>query len=215
MTASAASSGRTASRIAIALGVLAAIGVGGVIVARKRAEAAQGVALAEALMEVRGEMCSGRNLKGTGVRMEVFASADTTARPVQSGLVPVLDMNVTPSAPLTAGQVVRWSGWIKSPATGKHRFQLPTGVTGRLVLSRAVVLDSATTGSDTAGIDLEEARLYPFTLVVTAGKNAADAGMWLLSWSSPAQQSQPVTRGSLFPPTDAVASPATAVAADR
>jgi hypothetical protein len=195
-----------ANRIAVAAGLLALLGVAGVFAARHRKDSDQQAALAQALLEVRGEMCSGRNLKGTGVRMEVFASADLTRKPLQMGLVPVLDLNVTPSAAVVPGQTVRWSGWVKAPASGRHRFILPTGVRGQLTISRMVILDPAST-LDTVSTDLEEARLYPFTLVVTVDRGATDAGTWLLSWAQPSRQAQPVTRGYLFPPTDAVAKP--------
>ena len=194
-----------ASRIAIAVVLCAAVGAGGVFARRRQAVPATSDVLAQTLMEVRGEMCSGRNLKGTGAKMEVFASSDLSKKALQSGLVPVLDLNVTPSAPVAAGQTVRWSGWLKGPESGKHRFHLPPGVSGQLTLSKAVILDPSVPSADTSGIALEEARFYPFTLVVTVDKAAIEAGTWLLSWAHPSEAPRPVTRGYLFPPTGPVA----------
>ncbi len=207
------SASTTRTRIVIGVGLLGLLAVAGVFAVRYRKGAADTDALALALLEVRGEMCSGRNLKGTGVRMEVFATADLSAKPIQSGLVPVLDLNVTPASPVTAGQTVRWSGWVKAPATGRHHFHMPAGVRGQLSVSKQVVLNAA--AGETTGSDFEEARFYPFTLVVTADHIATEAGTWLLSWSLPAQQSQPVTRGYLFPPTGAVKPSVASGASDK
>lgn len=202
----------TATRIALASGLIGILGAVGVFAVRNRKDTEYSNALAQALMEVRGEMCSGRNLKGTGVRMDVFASSDLTVAPIQTGLVPVLDLNVTPSAPVVPGQTVRWSGWVKAPATGKQRFHLPAGVVGQLAVSKVLVLGTAAP-ADAVGMDFEEARFYPFTLAVTVGREATEAGTWLLSWSQGSQPAQPVTRGYLFPPTDAVTKPTVASAA--
>jgi hypothetical protein len=198
-----------AFRVALAIGLCATLGAGAVFAMRRGAQPAGGAGqpLAEALMGVRGEMCSGKSLKGTGVRMDVFASADLNSKPIQTGLVPVLDLNVTPSAPVTAGQTVRWSGWMKGAESGRYRFSLPPGVAGTLTLSKAVVVGLQATGADTIGSDLVEARFYPFTLVVTVDKVAADAGTWLLSWARQSDAPQPITRGYLFPPTDVAAAP--------
>ena len=205
MTDSASKQPNYAFRIAVVVVFAASISAGGVFAMRRQAAPARSDVLAQTLMEVRGEMCSGRNLKGTGVRMEVFTSSDLSKKALQSGLVPVLDLNVTPSAPVTAGQTVRWSGWIKGPESGKHRFHLPPGVSGQLTLSKAVILDPSAPSADTSGIALEEARFYPFTLVVTVDKAATEAGTWLLSWSHSSEAPKPVTRGYLFPPTGSVA----------
>ena len=194
-----------ALRIAAAVALGAAASAGGVFAMRRTAAPATSDALAQTMMEVRGEMCSGRNLKGTGVRMEVFATSDLSKKALQSGLVPVLDLNVTPSAPVTAGQTVRWSGWLKGPESGKHRFHLPPGVSGQLTISKSVILDASAPSADTSGIAMEAARFYPFTLVVTVDKAATEAGTWLLSWSHPSEAPKPVTRGYLFPPTGPVA----------
>lgn len=195
--------------VAVGAGLCIMLGAGGVYAFRgtKAETASQGLVLAQALMEVRGEMCGGRTLKGTGVRMEVFASGDLNAEPLQTGLVPVLDMNVTPSTPAEAGQTVRWSGWLKAPEAGPHRFHLPAGVAGTLTLSRAVVLDGAAAAPDSTAVVFDKERLYPFTLVVTVDKAAADAGTWLLSWSQDSEQPKPITRLYLFPPTNIVAPP--------
>jgi hypothetical protein len=192
----------TRTRLLIASSLVGVLGAAGVMAVRYRSAAQASDALALALLEVRGEMCSGRNLKGTGVRMEVFANGDLTAKPIQSGLVPVLDLNVSPSAPVATGQTVRWSGWVKAPASGAHLFHLPAGVRGTLTVSKIVVLDAGL--GDSTRTEFEEARFYPFTLVVTADHAATEAGTWLLSWSQVTQAAQPVTRGYLFPPTDAV-----------
>ena len=205
MTDTASRQPNYALRIAVAVALCAAASAGGVFARRRTVPPATSDALAQTMMEVRGEMCSGRNLKGTGVRMEIFASSDLSKKALQSGLVPVLDLNVTPSAPVTAGQTVRWSGWLKGPESGKHRFHLPPGVSGQLTISKAVILDPSAPSSDTSGIALEEARFYPFTLVVTVDKAATEAGTWLLSWSHPSEAPKPVTRGYLFPPTGPVA----------
>ena len=208
MSNSAPATSPAAFRIALAVGLCAALGAGGVFAMRRGAQAgSKAQPLAEALMGVRGEMCSGKSLKGTGVRMDVFASADLNSKPVQSGLVPVLDLNVTPSAPVTAGETVRWSGWMKGAESGRYHFSLPPGVQGTLTLSKSVVVGAAAKGADTTGSDLVEARFYPFTLVVTADKAAVDAGTWLLSWARQSDAPQPITRGYLFPPTEVVASP--------
>jgi hypothetical protein len=202
----------TRTRLEIVCCLVGVLAAGAAALHNRSKAKASSDALAQALLEVRGEMCSGRNLKGTGVRMEVFASSDVAATPLQSGLVPVLDMNVTPKAPIAAGQTVRWSGWLKAPASGAHQFHLPAGVRGTLTVSKRIVLDAGT--GDTTRTDFEEARFYPFTLVVTADHAATDAGTWLLSWSQAAQPSQPVTRGYLFPPTDAV-TPSIASGSDK
>ena len=171
----------------------------------QKAESGKPRALAQALMEVRGEMCGARNLKGTGVRMEVFATSDLNSAPVQEGLVPVLDLNVTPRTPVQPGQTVRWTGWVKGPEAGKHRFHLPAGVPGTLTVSNTDIITPAT--ADTAGTQFEKSRFYSFTLVVPVGKAATDAGTWLLSWSAARQEPQPVTRGFLFPPSNVVRKP--------
>ena len=189
----------------VAAGIIAVLASADACTRSPKAQSGNSLALAQALMEVRGETCGARNLKGTGVRMEVFASSDLNSAPVQEGLVPVLDLSVTPRTPVQPGQTVRWSGWVKGPEAGRHRFHLPAGVPGTLTLSNTDIITPAT--ADTAGTQFEKSRFYSFTLVVPVGKAAADAGTWLLSWSAARQEPQPVTRGFLFPPSNVVRKP--------
>jgi hypothetical protein len=204
-TAQPSSPRRRATTIAV-LGTLAVLAAAAAFLAlRQNQEPVRQKSIAQALMEVRSETCSGRDLKGTGVRMEVFASSDLSSAPLQEGLVPVLDLNVTPRTPVQPGQTVRWTGWIKGPESGKHRFHLPAGVSGTLTISNTDIITPVT--ADSAGMQLEKSRFYSFTLVVPVDKAAADAGTWLLSWSNAAQEPQPVTRGFLFPPSNVVGKP--------
>ncbi len=192
--------------------LLALAAAGGVYASRRAAtaapHAANGVSvgdLARANLTAQPDMCSGRNLKGSGARMDVFVSADTAAPTLQSGLVPMLDVNVTPKTPALVGQTVRWSGWIKAHGTGTHRFALPAGVHGQLAIARQLHIDTTTGRADSTGTDMVADRFYPFTLVVTVDRAALDAGMWLLSWTPPSGTAEPVMRGSLFPPTPSTA----------
>ncbi len=204
----------------IVTALLLALGAGvGVFAMRKAARSAHAGTggrsvgdLAKANLEAKPDMCTGRDLKGTGARMDIFASADTTTAALQSGLVPMLDLNVTPKTPTTAGQTVRWSGWIKAHGTGTHRFALPNGVIGQLAIGRAVLIDTNAGRADSTGSDMIADRFYPFTLIVTVDRTSLDAGMWLLSWTPPAGKSEPVMRGSLFPPTPSAAKPTVASA---
>jgi hypothetical protein len=202
-------------RIALAAGLCTTLVAGGVYAMHRRAVAGTTTTFADAMIDGRHDMCSGRDLKGSGVQMEVFASADLNSKPVQEGLVPVVDLNVTPSAPVAVGQTVRWSGWMKARASGKHVFQLAPGVTGTLTLSKIVVLDPSMKPAVDAGTPFEEDRFYPFTLVVPAGKAAIDAGAWLLSWAKVSQEAQPITRTYLFPPTGPIAVATPAVVASK
>ncbi len=204
----------TRLRIALAAALCATLGAG-TAYAMHRTAAAATTTLADAMIDGRHDMCSGRDLKGSGVKMEVFATADLNSTPVQEGLVPVLDLNVTPSAPVAVGQIVRWSGWMKARASGKHVFQLAPGVTGTLTLSKNVILDAGTRPAAATGTPFEEDRFYPFTLVVPAGKAAIDAGAWLLSWANGAQEPQPITRSYLFPPTGPIAAAPGAVVSSK
>jgi hypothetical protein len=192
-------------QVTMAVGLIALVASATACAKRENAESGRSRNLAQALMEVRSETCSGRTLKGTGVRMEVLASSDLNSAPVQEGLVPVLDLNVTPRTPVQPGQTVRWTGWIKGPETGTHRFHLPAGVSGTLTISNTEIITPAT--ADSAGMQLEKSRFYSFTLVVPVDKAATDAGTWLLSWSNATQEPQPVTRGFLFPPSNVVGKP--------
>ena len=201
-------------RIALAAGLCATLGAGTAFAMHRKATAVT-TTLADAMIEGRHDLCSGRELKGTGVQMEVFASSDLNSKPVQTGLVPVLDLNVTPSAPVALGQTVRWSGWMKARTSGKHVFQLAPGVIGTLTFSKSVILDSGTKSSAEVGTPFEEDRFYPFTLVVPAGKAAIDAGAWLLSWAKVSQEPQPITRSYLFPPTGPVVVAGSAAVAIR
>ncbi len=204
----------------IVIALLLALGAGGGMFAmRKAAEPKQaGMGgrsvgdLARANLEAKPDMCTGRDLKGTGARMEVFATADTTTAALQSGLVPMLDLNVTPKTPAVGGQTVRWSGWIKAHGTGTHRFALPKGVIGQLAIGRAVLIDTNAGRTDSTGSDMIADRFYPFTLVVTVDRTSLDAGMWLLSWTPPTGKAEPVMRGSLFPPSLSAAKPTVASA---
>ena len=80
MTDTASRQPNYALRIAVAVALCAAASAGGVFAMRRTAAPATSDALAQTMMEVRGEMCSGRNLKGTGVRMEVFATSDLSKK---------------------------------------------------------------------------------------------------------------------------------------
>ena len=200
--------------IGVAL-LLALGGGGGVYLMRRTAPPAQNGTgggtvgdLARANLDAKPDMCTGRGLKGTGARMDVFASADTTAPALQSGLVPMLDLNVTPKAPAVAGQTVRWSGWIKAHGTGRHRFALPKGVIGQLTIGRERLIDASTGRTDTTGTDMVADRFYSFSLTVSVDHASLDAGMWLLAWTPPSGKSEPVMRGSLFPPTPNTVKPA-------
>lgn len=204
-----ASSAAPRRPLLIVIALLLALGAGGGMFAMRReaksSQAGMGGRsvgdLAMANLDAKPDMCTGRDLKGTGARMDVFASADTTTAALQSGLVPMLDLNVTPKAPTAAGQTVRWSGWIKAHGTGTHRFALPKGVIGQLAIGRAVLIDTHAGRTDSTGSDMIADRFYPFTLVVTVDRASLDAGMWLLSWTPPTGKAEPVMRGSLFPPS--------------
>lgn len=209
----------SASRLAPA--IVAVVVLGGalaVFAMRSPFAEASGVMLASANMSARGEMCSSRNIKGSGVRMEVFASADSSAPSIVDGMVPVLDANMAPgsAAPPVAGQVVRWTGWIKATSTGSRQFILPAGVRGRLTISRIRLLGDGSAVADSGRVDMTENRFYPFTLEVVVDSHATDAGTWLLSWAPPKQGAEPVMRGVLFPPTgvasNTIASPDTTAA---
>lgn len=207
----------SASRAPLFIGaaLLLALGVGaGVLAMRRVAKPALDAAggnsvgdLAMANLKAKPDMCTGRDLKGTGVRMDIFATADTTQAALQSGLVPMLDLNVTPRTPALAGQTARWSGWIKAHGTGTHRFALPTGVIGVLSIGHDVRIDAGRGRADTNGSEMVQDRFYPFTLVVTVDRTSLDAGMWLLAWTPPSGKSEPVMRGSLFPPTPSTVKP--------
>ena len=194
-------------RNALVLALVAAGGLAGFVATRRPSVPAPTTGtqivgdLAKANLDAKPDMCTGRDLKGTGARMDVFATADTTQPALQSGLVPMLDLNVTPQRPAASGQTVRWSGWIKAHGTGTHRFALPNGVVGRLSIGRVVLIDAGTGRADSTGSDMVADRFYPFTLVVIVDRTSLDAGMWLLAWTPPSGRSEPVMRGSLFPPT--------------
>jgi hypothetical protein len=185
---------------ALILVAVAAVATAAVFAFRRQTAAASGLALARENLQARGEMCSSRNITGTGVLMEVFPASGDSA--TASGLVPVLDVNTAPAATPIAGQRVRWSGWIKAKATGSHQFRLPAGVRGRFTLSRIVLVGDGATAADSARLDLTGNRFYPFTLEIVVDAAASSAGTWLLSWVRPDRGLEPVMRGSLFPPTN-------------
>lgn len=195
------------TRLALAGGLVVVLGVGGLVATRAARPSrgsgptAEEFALATARPDsVQPDLCIGRNLKGTGVRMDVFASADTTQSPVQSGLVRTIDLGMTPGSPVTEGQRVRWSGWFMPHGSGNYRFELPKGVTGQLTVNNAVVIDAATGRTDNVGTPMDSTRFYPFTLIVTVDRAATDAGMWVLAWAPPETEMEPLLRGNLFPP---------------
>ncbi len=197
------------SRLAPAVVAVVVLAVAlAVFALRSPSAAASGANLATANMSARGEMCSSRNIKGSGVRMELFASAGSSAPSLVDGLVPVLDANMAPgsAAAPVAGQLVRWTGWIKATSTGSHRFLLPDGVRGQLTVSRILLLGEGSAAADSGRVDMTENRFYPFTLDVVVDSHAQDAGTWLLSWAPPEQSAAPVMRGSLFPPTGGASS---------
>ncbi len=144
--------------------------------------------------------CVGGTLKGSGARMEIFASADTTQAPVQSGLVPILDLKMAPTNVVLPGQRVRWTGWIKSHGRGVYHFSLAKGVSGSLSVSNTPIIDAASGKVDAVGVPMDSAKFYPFTLDVTADDASADAGSWLMTWAPPKHDAEPLTRGTLFPP---------------
>lgn len=191
------------------VGAVVLVVAGAVFTMRQRTAAASGVALAQQNLAARAEMCSSRNITGTGVLMEVFSATGADAKPLASGLVPVLDVNTTPGSAVAPGQTVRWNGWIKAKSQGVHEFRLPPGVRGRLTISRILLVGEGAAPADSARIELTANRFYPFTLEVAVDAAALNAGTWLLSWVRPARGLEPVMRGSLFPPTElAQAAPA-------
>ena len=152
--------------------------------------------------EQKGQICSGANVTGTGLRGDYFELPAGQGKLLLSRLDATLDFD--PSLDWPAGKnpkprSVRWSGWIKPPITGAYQFHLDWPG-ARIAVGREEVLGGK--AKPGASITLSAGRFYAVTVEVE--QTSAIHHPARLEWTGPHGLRFPMPKALLFPPTDTV-----------
>jgi PA14 domain len=160
------------------------------------AQAAQ----APAPSEGAGQLCTSRNLPGTGLRGEYFAQPQFQGKPLLSRMDLQVDFDELLLWPAELGKnkpkSVRWNGWIRVPVSGVYSFHLSEGQQGEIKVSNAV---ATTLANNSQKVELVGGRFTPVSIDVPA---LAAGKPIKLEWTAPHGLRFTVPRGLLYPPTD-------------
>lgn len=150
----------------------------------------------------RGNMCSGREAKASGLRAEYFGRAELAGDVLLVRQEGPLDEPWPQAGQLVerAPQSARWSGWIRAPLSGKYAFH--TDHPGALVVVAGQPLAQA---SDT--VELAAGRYHPVRVELRRMASGTQAIPLNLAWTTPHGAKYPLPRAVLFPPSDTVDSP--------
>jgi len=152
--------------------------------------------------EQKGQLCSGANVTGTGLRGDYFDNDRWQGAPALSRLDATLDFDKTLDWPPERGappKSVRWSGWIKPPLTGRYRFHLDWPGAHISIGREDMLGGNAKPG---ASVVLSAGRFYPILVEVPHTSGLSRGAR--LEWTGPHGLRFPLPKSLLFPPTDTV-----------
>jgi hypothetical protein len=145
--------------------------------------------------QVGGDLCTGGNTFGTGLRGAYYTADPKISKPVLVRVDARVSSAAVRSLPraTTAPNLVRWCGWIRPVASGPHRLQL-AGQAARIELAKQSVLPGAS-------VQLEAGKAYAILIEL---KDPAKAGDFSLQWTPPFGATYDVPPTVLFPPVETV-----------
>lgn len=159
----------------------------------------------------RGELCSGGNPVGAGLRGDYFALPGFQGQAALVRTDAEIDFDASLDWPETASMQrpgsVRWTGWVKPPVSGRYRFHIGVANATVTVARHTVVrADSAATGPE-AGVELAAGRYAPIEIEMQSAMPAEPAARLRLEWTVPYGARFVIPRASLFLPSETVAAP--------
>lgn len=146
----------------------------------------------------RGQICSGSNTSGVGLRGEYFANEQCQGPVLLARVDGPVDFDRSLDWPAERQRElprsVRWSGWVKPPLSGSYRFH--ANASGARITVAKQVVSGEGAGSD-AKVELAAGRYHPITLEVPRlGDNPLR-----LEWTAPHGSRFIVPRALLYLPT--------------
>lgn len=152
---------------------------------------------------VLGDLCSGGDATGTGLRAAYYTDTIATSQPVLIGLdsaidFPAISANNRKIPPGAEVKAVRWCGWIRPVMSGEHHFPA-TAADMQVAINKQVVTDAR--NDKVMAIDLQAGQVYAITIEV---RDVAQAGNFSLQWTPPFGVTYAIPPSVLFPPVETV-----------
>jgi hypothetical protein len=190
------------------IGCVALLKKDAIAIASSHASPSHGaLSMAEAEMrraEQRGELCSGANAVGVGLRGEYFAGERLQGAALLVRIDGSIDFDPSLGWPAERAREkprsVRWSGWIKPPISGQYRFHLDAP-DARVVVAKQVLVGEESPPD--SRIEMVAGRYYPVTLELR--RIPSGDSRIRLEWTAPHGARFLVSRALLFLPTEAIA----------
>lgn len=160
---------------------------------------AQGPSISEA--ERLASLCSPSGPAGVGLFGEYFGQSGLRGTPVLTRIDASIDFDASLDWPATGPSVrassVRWTGWVRTPLSGRYRFHL-AALNSRVSVSRQVLAEKGISGAE--GIDLTVGKYYP--IAVTVENLDVTFSSLRLEWTVPFGARYVVPKALLYLPTD-------------
>jgi hypothetical protein len=150
------------------------------------------LATASVSSEVGGDLCTGGEATGTGLRGAYYSADPATGRPALVRVDPKVNAAVLRTLPAAFAarppHTVRWCGWIRPIVSGPHRFGSGNPRL-RIQVGRLQVGDKP--------VDLQAGRSYDIMIELP---DPVRAGEFSLQWTPPFGATYDVPSTVLFPP---------------
>ena len=144
--------------------------------------------------ETASSLCSSRNIIGVGLRGEYFSQKDFNGQPLMVRTDRLLDSSQMQFS--QDAKSARWSGWVKAPLSGPHRFHFDHP-DARILVSR---VDFSSNNQEAAApIDMKVGSFYAIELHFSNLENVGSSP-FRLEWAPPHGYRYPISPAMLFPP---------------
>lgn len=179
--------------------VLAAVSLGCVSRSDDTSQPAAAQASASPALSVGGDVCSGTQSTGTGLRGAYYAGAPGAAKPVlirvdsQVDSLTAKTWGSAPKEPRPAS--VRWCGWLRPATSGPHR--LYTGSAAAKMFVSKKQLDDAS-----GPIDMVAGQ--PYALLIEVVDLSLLENDLRLEWTPPESVRYPIPQSVLYAPLETV-----------
>lgn len=144
--------------------------------------------------ETASSLCSSRNIIGVGLQGEYFQQNNFGGKPLMVRTDRLLDSSQLQFSQDTKS--VRWSGWVKAPISGLHRFHFDHPDARILVSKVDFSLDKQ---KSTEPIDMKVGSFYPIELHLSNVEKVTDSPL-RLEWTPPHGYRYLISPAMLFLP---------------